>query len=84
MKIVTLQNDIFNKFRIMENSEFLENEKKENMRFSDDILNGLCCQNCGKYFVYAHGRTVICHNCYEEKERRGEVIHYPKAVNGLF
>lgn len=40
---------------------------------AEDILEGACCQDCGIYFVEAHGYPVLCKECwksYSPKERK--------------
>ena len=31
---------------------------------ANDMIEGLCCEECGIYFVKEHGHPVLCHDCF--------------------
>lgn len=38
---------------------------------ADDMVNGLCCSECGVYFfqngkTVEHGYPVLCHDCHSD------------------
>jgi len=37
--------------------------------YAEDIYTGQTCQECGTYFVKAHGYPVLCKDCYKEYKR---------------
>lgn len=54
-------------------------------QISEDILDGTCCQFCGRYFthpkkdsLYTHGHPVVCYGCWEEMPKK-EKINYERA-----
>lgn len=32
---------------------------------ADDMIEGLCCSECGVYFTEVHGYPVLCSGCHE-------------------
>jgi hypothetical protein len=34
---------------------------------ADDMTDGLCCSECGIYFIREHGYPVLCSGCHTEK-----------------
>ena len=38
---------------------------------ANDMIDGLCCSNCGTYFEEAHGYPVLCKDCYENETDEG-------------
>lgn len=50
-------------------------------QIADDMVNGLCCELCGCYFVdkdenlYDHGHPVVCDGCWSELTTEEKKVH---------
>jgi hypothetical protein len=33
---------------------------------AEDMIDGLCCSECGVYFEEEHGYPVLCETCYKK------------------
>jgi len=40
---------------------------------ADDIVDGLCCQYCGQYFVEAYGSPWTCNDCMDPELTLGDI-----------
>lgn len=67
--------------------QFEEEEESEEQEYEDELAreaaDGEVCSNCGAEFIKAHGRPVLCKDCWaaaSDAERQGfeEAIHAPK------
>lgn len=46
-----------------------------------DRFAGIVCSECPIGFAQAHEQPILCHDCYDEYEDRGEVAPLPRAYH---
>lgn len=65
----------------LEGEEELEGEDEEEQEedLAADAESGLCCVDCGDYFLSANAKPSLCAECYEAEEDAGVKPAYPKS-----
>ncbi len=58
-------------------------------QIADDMVNGICCDICGCYFVdndtdlFEHGYPATCWDCWKDLTKEEKKIHQKAEVDTL-